>query len=92
MPMTLSFLKRVSEGKFKFENEKFLNPIEILNLRENFYFGESQNLIDGKKINRDEFKIKENGIYLVRYQKYFSIIEINENENIKYLLNRMEIC
>lgn len=92
IPMTLSFLKRVSEGKFKFENEKFLNPIEILNLQQNFYLGEPQDLIDGKKLTRENFKISENGTYLVRYQKYFSIIEINENENIKYLLNRMEIC
>lgn len=92
-PMTLSFLKRVSEGSFKFENEKFLNPLDVLNIKENIFLGESEKLIDGKKITKDEFEIKESGVYFVRYQQYFSIIEIPKiDENVKYLLNRMEIC
>lgn len=91
IPLTLSFLKRVSEGKFKFENEKFLNPMEFLNLRKNLYLNDDENLKNGKKLHRDEFKIKENGTYYLVYQNYFSIIEIKD-ESIKYLLNRMEIC
>ncbi len=91
IPLTLSSLQRVSEGKFKFENEKFLNPMEFLNFRENFYLNDSENLKNGKKLHRNDFKIKEDGIYTLRYQNYFSIMEIRE-ESVKYLLNRMEIC
>ena len=36
---TLSALKRVSEGKFVYENERFLNPLDFISLPRNKYGG-----------------------------------------------------
>ena len=45
---TLSSLKRLSEGKFKFENEKFLNPLDFINLQTNDYLGDIKDMEFGK--------------------------------------------
>lgn len=86
---TLSALKRVSEGKFIYENEKPLEILKFLNLKENFYLANSQNIELGKKLEVIDFKIKENGKYLVKTANFHAIIEIAENE-VKYLLNRIK--
>jgi len=87
----LTYLERVNEGKFKYECEKKLNPIEYLDLKENFYLNDYKNLEFGKKLNINDFKIKKNGIYYVKYNNFFAIIEIKKNEII-YKLNRIELC
>ena len=87
---TLTYLERVNEGKFIYECEKKLNPIEFLDLKENFYLNDINNLILGRKLNINDFKIKEKGTYYIKFDKYFAIIEIDET--VKYLLNRIEIC
>ena len=86
----LTYLERVNEGKFKYECEKLLNPLEYLDMEENFYLNNPENLILGKKLNINDFEIKKNGTYYVKYDKYFAIIEINEE--VKYILNRIELC
>ncbi|MCZ6174190.1 tRNA pseudouridine(55) synthase TruB [Campylobacter ureolyticus] len=88
--ITLSALNRVSEGKFKYENEKFLNPFEYLNLKENFYLGDLNDLILGKKLNFKNFKFINDGKYLLNLGEFYSIIEI-ENNQVKYLWNRIKI-
>jgi len=87
----LTYLERVNEGKFHYECEKLLNPTEYLDFDENVYLGDIENLILGRKLNVNDFKIKKNGQYYVKFDKYFAIIEIN-NENVSYILNRMELC
>ncbi|WP_024791389.1 tRNA pseudouridine(55) synthase TruB [Lebetimonas sp. JS032] len=87
---SLTYLERVNEGKFFYECEKKLNPLEYLNVEENFYLNDINNLLLGKKLNKNDFKIQKNGIYFVTYDKYFAIIEINEE--VKYILNRIELC
>lgn len=86
----LSHLHRVSEGNFKFENEKSLNPLEILSLERNIYLGDISDILNGKKIDKKRVKIRENGRYLLLFSNFFSIIEIVDDE-VKYLLNRMPI-
>ncbi|XOB62636.1 tRNA pseudouridine(55) synthase TruB [Campylobacterota bacterium DY0563] len=85
---TLSFLDRLNEGEFKFENEKDLNPIDYLDLEENIYFGDKSYFENGKKIQKKYFKYQEDGKYLIRFDTFFSIIQI-ENDEIKYLLNKV---
>ncbi|WP_320035974.1 tRNA pseudouridine(55) synthase TruB [Halarcobacter sp.] len=85
---TLSFLDRLNEGEFKFENEKDLNPIDYLDLKENIYFGDKSYFENGKKIQKKYFKYQEDGKYLIRFDTFFSIIQI-ENDEIKYLLNKV---
>ena len=87
---TLSFLNRLNEGEFKFENEKELNPLEFLDLKENIYIGDKSYFENGKKIDKKYLRLKENGEYLIRFDDFFSIIQIQDDE-VKYLLNRIQI-
>lgn len=87
---TLSYLERTAEGDFIFENEKSLNPIDFLDIEENFYIGRFEDFDYGKKMTKDEFKNNRNGIYFIRLPKHITIIEITD-EKVKYLLNKVEI-
>lgn len=88
---TLSSLKRIKEGKFTFENEITLNPLDYLNIKKNYYFKDYKNILDGKKLSKDDFQIKEDGEYLLNLDNSFSIIKIDKEE-VKYCLNKVEIC
>jgi tRNA pseudouridine55 synthase len=85
---TLSYLERLNEGKFFFENEKELDPLDYIDLPINKYFGTDEWLDTGKKISIDYLESKEDGKYLIILEKFFSIIEI-ENGEVKYLLNKV---
>jgi len=86
---TLSSLKRDYEGKFSFEDEKALNPLNYLRIPQNIYTGDDEYIELGKKLYIDYFKTKEDGEYWVETEKFFSIIEIRGDE-VKYRLNRIE--
>lgn len=86
---TLSALERKSEGRFFYENEKALNPLEHLKIAQNWYLKEQSNFELGKKLSINDFKIKENGEYFVKFDKFFSIIEIL-NGQVNYKLNGVE--
>ncbi len=88
---TLSALRRVSEGKFVYEDEKKLNPIEFLNLEQNFYLADEKDMILGKKLEKKDFKIRKNGTYFVNFGSEFAIITI-QNEKVKYELNKVKLC
>ena len=85
---TLSSLRRDYEGAFSFENERALNPLNYLNIPENIYTGDPKFLELGKKIYLDYFETKEDGIYWVQTEEFFSVIEIRDGE-ISYKLNRI---
>ena len=85
---TLSYLERINEGSFFYENEKELNPLDFIDLPINNYFGTVEWLNTGKKISIDYLEQKENGQYLIITDKFFSIIEIEEGD-VKYLLNKV---
>lgn len=87
---TLSYLERLSEGEFKFDNEKSLNPLDYLDLKKNIYTGDKQWLEFGKKLSIDYFKIKEDNKYFLDMGDFLSIIEIKDQE-VKYLLNKIEL-
>jgi tRNA pseudouridine55 synthase len=87
---TLSFLDRLNEGKFKIDNEKSLNPLEYLDLEENIYTGTQQWIELGKKLYIDYFEIKKNGNYIIKFDTFFSIINI-EDEKITYILNKVQL-
>jgi tRNA pseudouridine55 synthase len=85
---TLSYLERINEGAFFYNNEKDLNPLDYIDLPINNYFGTTEWLGTGKKISIDYLETKENGKYLIITDKFFSIIEIEEGD-VKYLLNKV---
>ena len=85
---TLSSLERVSEGMFKYENEKALNPYEYLKISKNIFLDDYENINLGKKLSIGQFDIKSDGVYLVESDAFYSIIEI-KNGVVKYRLNRL---
>ena len=85
---TLSYLERLNEGKFYFENEKDLNPLEYIDLPINVYIGTKQWLFDGKKISINYLETKDDGKYLIIFDDFFSIVQIKESE-VSYLLNKV---
>jgi len=87
---TLSYLERLNEGKFFFDNEKELNPLEYLNLKQIKYTGTKEWLELGKKILPEYLEHNEKGTYIIVFDDFFSIIEIKE-EKISYIINRIKI-
>ena len=85
---TLSSLHRIHEGQFYYDNEKALDPFTHLALPRNIYTGDEAYLELGKKIYIDYFEIKDDGVYLIETEKFFSIIEIVDKE-VKYRFNRI---
>ncbi|MDL0087924.1 tRNA pseudouridine(55) synthase TruB [Campylobacter gastrosuis] len=88
---TLSALERVSEGGLCYENERFLDPVLLLNLEKNEYFGDILEIKNGKKLDKTKFKRQTNGKFLLIYDDFFSIIEI-KNDEVIYCLNKVEKC
>jgi tRNA pseudouridine55 synthase len=87
----LSSLERLSEGEFKYEDERALNPLPFLNLKENFYLGDRNDLILGRKLSINYIKIKKNGNYFINLDTILSIISITD-EKVKYILNGVKLC
>ncbi|PRM90623.1 tRNA pseudouridine(55) synthase TruB [Aliarcobacter cryaerophilus] len=85
---TLSYLERVNEGKFYFENHKELNPLDFIDLPKNNYTGTKEWLEVGKRISKDYLSTKIDGKYIIEVDTFFSIIEIIDDE-VKYLLNKV---
>jgi tRNA pseudouridine55 synthase len=87
---SLSFLERLSEGKFRYEDKKSLDIKACLNIKENIYKKDKTDIICGKKVNLEDFAIQDDGIYYLDRGDSFSIIEIRE-QKIIYKLNNIEI-
>lgn len=87
----LSALERLSEGKFYFENEISLNPLDYIDLPRNEYLGSEDDIALGRKLDVQSFTCKQLGTYVLEYSQFFSIIEIT-HEGVIYHLNRMERC
>ncbi|MCT7909339.1 tRNA pseudouridine(55) synthase TruB [Arcobacter lacus] len=85
---TLSYLERLNEGEFFYENEKELNPLDFIKLPVNKYLGTAEWLEKGKKIGIEYVDKKDNGKYLIITEEFFSIIEIVDND-VKYLINKV---
>ncbi|MEA3316018.1 MAG: tRNA pseudouridine(55) synthase TruB [Campylobacterota bacterium] len=85
---TLSYLKRLHEGEFYFDNEKSLNPIKYIDLPIVNYTGTKEWFDMGKRLSREYFDTEENGEYLVIFDTFFSIVEIKDDE-VKYILNKV---
>ena len=88
---SLSALERVSEGLFRYNNEKALDIKTSLNIEQNYYTGDVSNVQLGKKLSIEEFTCKDDGIYWIDNDINISIIKI-ENQIIKYELNKVELC
>ncbi len=83
---SLSYLERVKEGDFFYQNQKPLNPLKYLKIPKNIFLGDIKDIQKGKKISINNLKIKDEGEYYLEFDNFFSIIKI-EKEEVKYKLN-----
>jgi len=88
----LSALERLSEGDFVYEDEKELNPLEFIDIEENEYLGDIEDIRLGRKVYKDNFKEKENGLYKIVQDDEVSVMEISEEERVEYILNKVKLC
>ncbi|MDX1808827.1 MAG: tRNA pseudouridine(55) synthase TruB [Sulfurospirillaceae bacterium] len=88
---SLSSLTRLSEGKFVYENEKELNPLDFISIDENVYLGDMEDIELGRKLDKSAFKRQENGIYKIVDNNHLALIELKDNE-VEYVLNKVKLC
>ncbi|MEA3456462.1 MAG: tRNA pseudouridine(55) synthase TruB [Campylobacterota bacterium] len=86
---TLSSLERINEGKFHFDHERALDPLDYLKIPRNTYTGDELWLELGKKLSIEYFENREDGYYIIETAHFFAIIEIKE-DIVNYKLNRQE--
>ncbi len=89
----LSALERLSEGPFSYENEKELNPLDYLEIEENEYLGDIEDIELGRKIYVDSFKKRDLGLYKIVIEDELSLVEIVKGEErVQYILNKVKLC
>jgi len=86
----LSALERLNEGDFVYENEKALNPLEYLELPQNAYLKDPQDILLGRKLSVENFEKQEEGIYQIVIDEVLSVVEISAN-GVEYLLNSLSL-
>jgi len=86
---SLSMLERLNEGQFTYENEKPLNIKESLNITQNYYLGDVENVKYGRVLALEDLKLQDDGTYWLDNGDTISIITIY-NDQVKYELGRIE--
>ena len=88
---SLSYLERLREGDFVYEDEKSLNPLCCLKIKENFYLADIEDIFKGKVLKIEDFKIKEEGVYFLDCNDNLTIIKIKNNA-VSYEVNNIKLC
>jgi len=88
---SLSMLERLNEGQFVFEGEKALDIKKSLNIPENFYDGDGENLKYGRVLALEDIRVKKDGYYWIDNDDNITIINIEDNK-VKYELGRIYVC
>ena len=88
---SLSMLERLSEGQFFYDDEKALDIKKSLNIEQNFYDGDEQNLKYGRVLALEDIRIKKDGYYWIDNGDNISVINI-EKSKVKYELGRIYVC
>jgi len=86
---SLSALERLSEGQFRYNDEEPLDIKKSLNIRENFYNGDADNLKYGRVLALKDIEIKDDGVYWLDSGSFISVINIADAE-VNYELGRIE--
>ncbi len=87
----LSYLERVREGDFVYENEEALDPSLYLKVKENFYLNDIENVLKGKKLKKEDFRFQEDGEYFIKCGGFLSIVKI-EKDRVTYEVNGIKLC
>lgn len=95
----LSALKRVAEGDFAFENYKLLNVLDFLPYPKLYLPFLKDDFLHGKKVRLEadsthlkEARIQKNQKYIVIFDDFFSIIQLDFYGRVEYILNRIDLC
>ncbi|MEO1942156.1 MAG: tRNA pseudouridine(55) synthase TruB [Campylobacterales bacterium] len=86
----LTTLTRLREGKFEYRCEEPLDPTQFLNCPKNRYLGPINQLQLGRKISIEELETQQDGVYWVKGEGFFSILEV-KNRQVHYLLNNLPL-
>jgi len=86
---SLSALERLNEGQFFYDDEIALDIKKSLNIEQNFYHGDSDNLKYGRVLALEDLDIKKDGYYWLENDKAISIVNIKDDV-VKYELGRIE--
>ena len=87
---SLSALERLNEGDFVYENERELDPLDYLDLPNNKYLGNMEDMRLGRVLDVENFEIQQEGNYKIVHEGWLSVIEIKEN-GVEYLLNNIQL-
>lgn len=85
----LSALERLCEGQFVYEDEKALDVTKALNIPQNFYSGDEENIRYGRVLALQDFKIQHEGSYFLDNGESITIVTIKDGA-VKYELGRVE--
>ncbi len=88
---SLSSLERLCEGQFRYNGEKVLDIKKSLNIPQNFYYGDSDNLKYGRILAIDDLDSKSDGCYWLDNGDNISVINI-QKDKVKYELGRICVC
>ncbi len=86
---SLTMLERLNEGQFFYENEKALDIKSSLNIPQNYYLGDYDNIRYGRVLALKDFKVQEVGTYWIDNGNYISVVTLNAAD-VKYELGRIE--
>lgn len=85
---SLSALERLNEGMFFYEDEKALDIKKSLNIPQNYYLGDIENVRLGRVLATVDFKEQSDGTYWLDNGDNISIMTIKDDE-VKYELGRI---
>ena len=85
---SLTMLERLNEGQFFYENEKALDIKKSLNIPQNYYLGDYDNIRYGRVLALEDFKTQEAGTYWIDNGDFISIVTLDKT--VKYELGRIE--
>lgn len=88
---SLSSLERLNEGQFVYEDEKALDIKKSLNITQNFYLGDSDNLKYGRVLALEDLQMQEDGYYWLDNGDNISVINVVD-KSVKYELGRIYTC
>ena len=86
---SLSMLERLNEGQFFYEGEQALDIKTSLNIAQNYYLGDSENVKYGRVLALKDLKVQEDGTYWLDNGENISIITVKDAQ-VKYELGRIE--
>ncbi|MRJ02604.1 MAG: tRNA pseudouridine(55) synthase TruB [Epsilonproteobacteria bacterium] len=86
VPGSLSSLERVREGDFIYQGEIPLDPLDYLVSSPNRTSLAPEQIKAGRKIGIEDLEVREEGLYHLVFDTFFTIIEVKGGE-VRYLLN-----